>query len=196
VQQREARGALFVAAARHAEKDERGITLLELLTGLMLFGMIASILYSFLFMGAAMYRKISVETQLRNQADALFGRIVTELKDAIYVKQGQNQNLHEIVFVKRSSDPQTYVEIYRMKIEQDGSGVTVFDQNDAAVGSFELTPRFKLRIGNSPDDSAFVVLRQNLVKIRLIFERADAQVPAAEQTVLRLESTIPLFRME
>lgn len=186
-------------AVRSVGKDERGLTLIELLTGLMLFGMITAILYSFLFMGASMYRKISVETQLRNQADALYGLIVTELKDAVYVKQGKDSQ--EIVYVKRSADPKVYVDTYRMAIEREGEngpyGLSVYGPDGTLVRRFDLASRFVLKVGDPGMSSGLIAMQQNMVKILLVFDRADAdRVPAAERSVMRLESTIPLFRME
>ncbi|HEY8528439.1 MAG TPA: prepilin-type N-terminal cleavage/methylation domain-containing protein [Paenibacillaceae bacterium] len=199
MQQCGVRRPLLPPAVRSVGKDERGLTLIELLTGLMLFGMITAILYSFLFMGASMYRKISVETQLRNQADALYGLIVTELKDAVYVKQGKDSQ--EIVYVKRSADPKVYVDTYRMAIEREGEngpyGLSVYGPDGTLVRRFDLASRFVLKVGDPGMSSGLIAMQQNMVKILLVFDRADAdRVPAAERSVMRLESTIPLFRME
>ncbi len=194
MQHRRMVGPMASPAIRSVARDERGLTLIELLTGLLLFGMITSILYSFLFMGASMYRKISVETQLRNQADALYGRIMSELKDAVYVQQGASEK--EIVIVKRASDPKVYVETYTMVIEQDDDGlygVTVTGPGAADKKRFDLTPRFVL----NESESKLIASTQNLVKVLLVFERADGDaVPDAEDAKLVLESSIPLFRME
>ena len=168
--------------------------MIELLTGLMLFGMIASILYAFLLMGSSMYRKVSAETQLRNQADALFGQIMSELKDAVYVRQGESSR--EILFVRKAQDPLVYVETYRMIIETDAaglSGVTVAGPDPAYPKRWDLTPQFRL----NEAESALLAASQNLVKVTLVFERADAaSVTAAEDARLKLESSILLFRME
>lgn len=194
MQHRLMEGPTSTPVIRSVARNERGLTLIEMLTGLLLFGMITSILYSFLFMGASMYRKISVETQLRNQADALYGRIMSELKDAVYVQQGASEQ--EIVFVKRASDPEVYVETYKMTIEQDSDGsygLTVTGPGLTDKKRFDLTPRFKL----NETESRLIAVKQNLVKVLLVFERADnAHVPAAESATLKLESSIPLFRME
>lgn len=200
MQHRLTEGPTSAPVIRSVARDERGLTLIELLTGLLLFGMITSILYSFLFMGASMYRKISVETQLRNQADALYGRIMTELKDAVYVQQGLDAsgkiNEREIVFVKRASDPAVYVETYTMTIEQDSDGsygLTVTGPGSSDRKRFDLTPRFKL----NEAESRLIAEKQNRVKVLLVFERADAAaVPDAEDAKLVLETSIPLFRME
>jgi len=184
----------MAARLRSAVRDERGLTLIELLTGLLLFGMIAAILHAFLLMGSSMYSKISAETQLRNQADALFGLIMSELRDAVYVQQGAGER--EIVFVREADDPAVYVKTYRMVIETDAdglSGVTVTGPDPSYPKRWDLAPRFRL----NDAESGLIAADQHLVKVRLVFERADAgPVPAADDARLKLETSVPLFRME
>ncbi|XID92592.1 prepilin-type N-terminal cleavage/methylation domain-containing protein [Paenibacillaceae bacterium WGS1546] len=194
-------------------RNERGATLIELLTALLLFSMVAAILYSFMFMGISMYKRVSVETQMRNQADTLYSRVMTELRDAIYVKQGEPSpdggvNDGEIVFVKRAAggapinpeDPPPYIETYMLKMDESGMSVTAGD-GATVLKRFELTERFKLDRtrpdGALKSNSGMIAESHQLLDLSLRFIRADAnEVARIERSSIEIQSKIPLIRLE
>jgi prepilin-type N-terminal cleavage/methylation domain-containing protein len=182
-------------------KDERGLTLIELLTGLLLFGMVIAILYSFLFMGISMYKRISVDTQLRNQADSLYSRIMTELSDAVYVKQQRKvvggiaePDYTDIVYVKMNRDnPEEYVDTFHMKIDEDGRGIIITDSANEELERFPLTDRFAIDLTKSK----LAAEKQDLVQVQLYFNRSDnSEIAKADRSNISIESKIPLFREE
>lgn len=176
-------------------RDERGMTLIETITALMLFSMVASLLYSFLFMGMTMYKRVTVETQMRNQSDALFGAVISELRDAVYVEQGGGTG--EIIYVKSSSNPDQYVETYRMSIEMidGGSGITIYSEDSGALlKRYELTPQFQI---DGPGVTSMLLadgLRAVLVKLQVV--RADPDLLQVENPVFTVESRVVLSRLE
>lgn len=136
---------------------------------------------------------------MRNQADALYSRIITELRDAIYVKQAHAGDDSEIIYVKRNADPLIYVDTYTMKIDQHG--VSVFDVNANLLDRFELTDRFVLDLskpaGAPKSSSSIGADNHQLVDLNLQFLRADgATVSKSESSQINIHSKIPLFRTE
>lgn len=183
---------------RRLHDDERGMTLIEILLALLLFSMVTVILNSFLLMGASMYKRISIESQIRNQGDALYSRIISELQDAIYAENVAGAYEKEIRFVKRAENHEDYVDTYRMRIEgTPGSayGLAVYNEADLSVPikQFNLTTNFMIDI----DQSKIVSDQQNIVHIKLVYNRADQDVVSkAEAPELVIETKVPLFRME
>lgn len=183
-------------------QDERGISIIEMMTGLLLFGMVASILYSFLFMGTSMYGRITTETQLRNQLDALYGQVIHELSDAIYV-QKEDALGKLIIYVKRAPVPTPpvvppkYVESYRMVIEELGgfSGVSVYGPDSSTILSkrYDITSKFQMDLVAS----SLTAENQNMVGVNLMLYRTDElEVTEAERKRMSIQSKIPLFRIE
>jgi len=191
-------------------RNERGVTLIELLTTLILMGMVAAILYSFMFMGLSMYKRVSVETQLRNQADTMYSRIITELRDAVYVKQGIDSS--EIFFVKRAKSAsggspvaatttayEKYIDVYSMRIDE--TGVMVEDENHVLKWKIVLTDKFKLEMpqeGDLPNSKSVLLAKNNqLVDLNLKYVRADSDtIRDIENSSIQIQSKIPLFRIE
>ena len=173
-------------------RDERGITMIETLTALILFGMVASILYSFLFMGTSMYKKVTADTQIRNQGDALFGGIMSELRDAVYAEQGADST--EIIYTKKAANEEDYVDRYRMKIEIIDSehGVTVYKEDEAGLHllkRFSLISKYKLKadsvIHGDPN-------HHRAVEVKLIYQRSDPSLAPSENPGFTMKSRIPL----
>ena len=67
-------------------RNEKGISLIEVIVALMIMSMVITILYSFLLMGVSMYKRVIADTQMRNQGDILYSQILTELNKATIVK--------------------------------------------------------------------------------------------------------------
>jgi prepilin-type N-terminal cleavage/methylation domain-containing protein len=174
-------------------QNEKGMTLIELLAALFILGMVASILYSFMLMGVSMYKRVTVETQMRNQGDTLYSQIISELKDAIYVQQAGSDK--EIRYAKRSPDSKTYIELYEMKLlpnENTGGKIEIRKAGTAAPERvFQLGSRFTIIDGSLNEIS------HDRVQVKLTYARSNAgSLKAAESPKLEIDSQIPLFRIE
>lgn len=176
--------------------NEKGMTLIELLAALFIFGMVASILYSFMLMGVSMYKRVTVETQMRNQGDALYGQIISELKDAIYVQQvGSEDKL--IRYAKRSQDSKTYIELYEMELlpnADNGGKIEVRAAGGTAPERvFQLGSRFTISDGSLSEASP----SHDRVQVKLTYARSNAgSLKAADSPKLEIDSQIPLFRSD
>ncbi|WP_127587850.1 type II secretion system protein [Paenibacillus koleovorans] len=178
---------------RRLQANEKGLSLIELLAALVIFGMVASILYSFLLMGISMYKRVTVETQMRNQGDTLYSQIISELKDAIYVQQAGTDKM--IRYAK--SNPSTYIDLYEMELvpnETAGGKIVVRQAGNATpIRSFELSSRFTISDGSLNEASS----SHDRVQVRLTYTRANAEgLKAAERPELEIDSQIPLIRNE
>ncbi|WP_158595071.1 PulJ/GspJ family protein [Oceanobacillus piezotolerans] len=60
-------------------KNERGLTLVELLAAIVLTSIIGVIGYSVLFNGIATYDRVKAETELRDEADLIMASMINEL---------------------------------------------------------------------------------------------------------------------
>jgi prepilin-type N-terminal cleavage/methylation domain-containing protein len=185
-------------------KNERGMTMIELMTSLLLFGMVTAIIYSFLLIGLSMYGRISAETQLRNQSDALYGQLTSELRDAISVKQG-GSNL-EIIYVKRAELAVDYLDSFKMVIDRvdpldsnEPYGISIYNNLNALHKRIELTPKFSLDVSDdiAKPKSKLTARNEKLVEINLEFVRADqAIIQKVDKIDIKINSLIPLFRIE
>lgn len=177
-------------------QDEKGLSLLELLTAVLITTMVSIILYSFLLMGVSMYKRIMVETQMRNQGDALYRQIMAELKDAVYVEQRSAAGLPantSIRYVKRAEDADTYINEYVMTLEAgEHNGVLrVYKNGNASASILELkmTPAFTISAGS------LTAIGHNRVNVSLTYKRSnDGQYVQADRTELKMNSQITLFR--
>jgi prepilin-type N-terminal cleavage/methylation domain-containing protein len=193
--------------------DDNGMTLIELLAALVIFTMVTTILYSFLFMGISMYKRIMAESQIRSQGDAIVSQVISELNDAVYMSQGASRN--EITFVKRaltpsgSFDNETYVKGYKMRIEPITStnryGIGVYDLSDGEeklMKRFDLASPFTFQAvvpDTQPTKQALTVINNHLVEVHLVYEKlAEPKTKAAlvENPGYEIHTKIPLFRSD
>ncbi len=92
-------------------KNNKGVTLVELLATLVIISIIGALTYSVLFQGFSNYQRIQVESQLRDEADLIMANIVKDLfvlkKSQISLKNqctaGVNKSLIEVKKVKAST---------------------------------------------------------------------------------------------
>lgn len=192
------RGSILSGRLSGFRSDERGLTLIEMLAALLILSMIVAIVNAFVLMGAAMYKRITSETLLRNQANAVFASVINELRDAIYVQQGSNnkeivvvkwgdtsadQYINEYTYSFISSDPNRSTEVLQIKsVDDDGNeyirthGVT--DDMFSMKGSFN-------------------VLNQETVMVELEFFRVQENLThSLEDVHIEIKQQIPLFRMK
>lgn len=178
---------------RRLREDEQGMTLIELLTALVILAMVTTILFSFLLMGVSMFKRISAESQIRNQGDALTSRIMAELKDAVYVVKSGDAS--EIEYAKReAAGADAYVSRFTMKLI--GSGVEVRETSPAGQKSkqFTLASAYELNLGQSSLSAPDI----RTVKINLVYRKKSAGPPSAplENPTYQMTTQIPLVRSE
>jgi len=81
-------------------KDERGITLFELLAVLAISGIILSSMYGAFIMGINLYKKIGIEAQMRDEADIMVASLLNDLNsfepDAISVSPQKELSLYTV----------------------------------------------------------------------------------------------------
>lgn len=190
--------SLLARSLRNTAADEKGISLLELLTAVLILTMVSSILYSFLLMGVSMYKRIMVETQMRNQGDALYRQIVTELKDAVYVEQrpeaGGGPAAHtSIRYVKRADTAQEYIDEYVMTLKAgDSNGILQIYKNGnltVPLKELKMTSAFTIKTGS------LTAMGNNRVNVDLTYTRSNEEKYVnADRTELNINSQITLFR--
>ncbi|OCT14151.1 hypothetical protein A8709_25235 [Paenibacillus pectinilyticus] len=175
-------------------RNEKGMTLIELLAAILIFGMVASILYSFMLMGVSMYKRVTMETQMRNQGDGLYSQIISELKEAVYV-QDEGTDKRVIRYAKKSQDPKAYIDLYEMEVfpEPNGGGkIEVRKAGSSVVEQvFQLGGKFTIREGSLSEASQ----NHDRVQVTLEYARTNAdQYKLADSPKLVINSQIPLFR--
>ncbi|WNR42374.1 PulJ/GspJ family protein [Paenibacillus roseipurpureus] len=176
------------------ERNEKGMTLIEILAALLIFGMVASILYSFMLMGVSMYKRVTMETQMRNQGDGIYSQIISELKEAIYV-QDEGTDKKIIRYAKRSDDPRSYIDLYEMEIFPSVTGGGKIEVRQAGSNVvkdvFQLGNKFTIRAGSLSEASE----NHDRVQVTLEYARSNAdQYKQADSPKLVINSQIPLFR--
>lgn len=176
------------------QRNEKGMTLIELLAALLIFGMVASILYSFMLMGVSMYKRVTMETQMRNQGDGLYSQIISELKEAIYV-QDEGTDKKIIRYAKKNDNPNIYIDLYEMEVKPDPAGGGKIEIREAGTNVvksvFQLGSNFTIREGSLSEASQ----NHDRVQVTLEYARINAdQLKLADSPKLVIDSQIPLFR--
>ncbi|WP_136604245.1 PilW family protein [Paenibacillus dokdonensis] len=205
----------------HKHRNEKGMTLIEVVVALMILGMIMTILYAFLFMGISMYKRITVDTQIRNQGDIMFSQVITELKDAVYAQnmKDNGQDTGGIIYVKRAVDengnynPKEYVDEYSMTVEdlsqltgdeepykKNNNGIVIRNvRNRTIEKTIDLSSMFTLELkdANQLRVSGFSATSDKMVHVRLAYRRNESRMLLpAEQSKFEINTNIPLFRIE
>jgi prepilin-type N-terminal cleavage/methylation domain-containing protein len=182
-------------------KDERGVTLIEVLAALMITGMVASILYSFLLMGVTMYKKVSVETQLRNQANVLFSKLVNELRESVYVLKTDDLDHKQIVLAKNSHSSSNYIKRSTIEFVNDTLNteslehyhilISGLEADDRGVNGAILSVDKKYRMVGS-----FRVVQTDLIEVNIDFFGEPIKTGSDIGVKFSIHQQIPLFRME
>lgn len=195
-------------------KQAEGMSLIEVMTALVILSIVMTILCSFLFMGISLYERITAESQIRSQGDAIASQIISELKDAVYVAKGTSRN--EITFVKRaihadgSFDNELYVKNYLMRIEPIKNstsyyGIGLYDVSDTEetlLKRYDLSAPYTLKAADPADSFSrvgFTVIHNQLVEIDLIYEKlinTPTKSALLENPGYQINTKIPLFRSE
>lgn len=177
--------------------NQKGLSILEVLTAIFIFSMVVSIAYSMLFMALSIYKSVLIEGEMRSKGEALFSELIMELKDAIYVENvpadpGLGERL-SIAYIKRSADPEVYLEQYRMTMIPDqGDGRSVIEVMDMQSGdltrTFDLGHRFRIREGRLE-----AVGNQDAVHLLVLYGHRNV-TEKEEQKEMKIDSRIPLLR--
>mgnify|MGYP001190342629 CR=1 FL=1 len=169
-------------------REERGVSVLEVIAVLMIFSMIAVILYSFLLMGMTMYSRVTSETLLRNQANAVFASIINEISDSIYVQQDGDQK--KIRIVKWANSTDSYIQEYAYAFVPEVEDATDEDGN-VKVKTFGVTNEaFSMK-------GTFDVLDQESLVVTLDFyKKREHLTSKADEVEITIKQQIPLFRMD
>ncbi|KRE93067.1 hypothetical protein ASG89_06025 [Paenibacillus sp. Soil766] len=176
------------------QRNEKGMTLIEILAALLIFGMVASILYSFMLMGVSMYKRVTMETQMRNQGDGLYSQIISELKEAIYV-QDEGTDKKIIRYAKKNDKPDIYIDLYEMEVIPNATSGGKIEIRLAGTNTvtnvFQLGSNFTIREGSLSEASE----NHDRVQVTLEYARSNAdQLKQADRPKLVIDSQIPLFR--
>lgn len=176
------------------KRDEKGMSLIELLAAIMIFGMVASILYSFMLMGVSMYKRVTMETQMRNQGDGIYSQIISELKEAIYV-QDEGIDKKIIRYAKKSDRAKDYIDLFEMEIIPNpiAGGKIVIRQagTNKVKDEFQLGSKFTISEGSLSEASQ----THDRVQVKIEYARSNAnQFKIADSPKLEIDSQIPLFR--
>lgn len=190
--------------ARKMNRDERGVSVLEVIAVLMIFTMIAAILYSFLLMGTTLYKRITSETLLRNQANAVFASIINELRDSVYVQQGANDK--EIHIVKWSGSADRYIEEHTYTFigekDVDGASGTPSEREVLRIKTADDAANRRIRTYGVTDEQftmqgSFDVVNQESLIVTLEFSSIHKHLThRAEEVEITIKQQIPLFRMK
>jgi hypothetical protein len=144
-----------------------------------------------------MYKRIMVETQMRNQGDALYRQIITELKDAVYVEQasavGAGPANTSIRYVKRAETAEEYIHEYVMTLEAgENNGILrVYESGNPGtpIRELKMTSAFTISAGS------LTAIGNNRVNVDLTYKRSnETQLVQADRTALKVNSQITLFR--
>lgn len=175
--------------------NEKGLSILEVLTAIFIFSMVVSIAYSMLFMALSIYKSVLIEGEMRSKGEALFSGLIMELKDAIHVENvpADTGERLSIAYIKRSAYPEVYLEQYRMTMipdQGDGrSAIQVMDmQSGHLIRTFDLGERFRIREGRLE-----AVGEQDAVHLFLLYGYRDVS-QKEEQKEMKIDSRIPLLR--
>lgn len=178
--------------------DERGVTLIEMMTALLIISMVTSILYAYMLMGITMYKKVSTETQLRNQANLVFSQLINNLRDAVYVKE-QDADPKKITVVKWGTN--NYIKPCNISFEPidpakpDGPQYIRIEEADrgADAGPSEI----RLGVARFTMVGSFHRLSQNQLEVTIDFKGEPKEKSSAmEDAAITLKQQIPLFRIE
>ncbi|TVY10418.1 PulJ/GspJ family protein [Paenibacillus cremeus] len=177
------------------QQNEKGMTLIEVLAALLIFSMVTTLLYSFLVMGISIYKRVTVESQMRSQGDTLYSQIISELKDAIYVQQSQPDS--EIRYAKKSADPKAYIELYVMKLIPDAVSGGRIEVRRAGASAGPPDQVFQLGSKFTIDGGSLTEVSHDLVQVRLTYIRSHSEaLKVLDNPRLEIDSQIPLFRSD
>lgn len=184
-------------------KQEKGLTLIEVMTAIVLFAMITTILYSFLFMGISMYKRVAAEAQLRSQVNVFYSQLLGFFEKSVYAYKGTQEN--EIIVIKKEGltgeqDADTsYIRYFSVIVNADdetirytpvtGGGAFDRDVEKQVVRTldseqFDLEASSKMTLKPAPEGQ-FVV-------VDLTFTSKKRGNNSKENSTIRIKTEIPI----
>ena len=184
-------------------RNQKGLTLIEVMTALVLFGMITTILYSFLFMGMSMYKRVAAEAQLRSQVNVFYSQLLDLFEQSVYAYQGSREN--EIIVIKKETvdagqkTDSNYIRYYSILLSPDeesirltpvtGSGILDKDSENSIVrtldkSQFDIQDTSKIAVRSIADSQ--------LVSVDLVFTSKKRGNAVKEQPTIRIKTEIPI----
>jgi prepilin-type N-terminal cleavage/methylation domain-containing protein len=193
--------------------NERGLTLIEVMTSIVLFAMVTTILYSFLFMGISMYKRVAAESQLRSQVNLFYGQMLQFCESAVYVEPSKHY-ANELILIQKeakisTSDLSTsenldadlnYISYYAVRLDIDnqsiikvpitGPGVADRDMSRAQMYTLD-TDRYVL------DDSSTVAVNQSVdprtISVNFLFRNKANQLKNTETNTIQVKTEIDIL---
>jgi|GEM_PF-1382439 len=129
-------------SSRTSLSDERGLTLVEMLAGLVLFGLVLSMLYGVLMSGYSLKDKVTRQATLNNFADLLVNEIMLSLKNTDEVTDvsgkfpGSRGALWTAQYENRGTKQQK--RIYTLYLITDEGVPAGVDENGNPVSHYKL----------------------------------------------------------
>jgi prepilin-type N-terminal cleavage/methylation domain-containing protein len=172
--------------------NSRGLSLIEVLASLAIFGLVAIAGYSLLIIGLSMHEKINYETQLRNQSNLFFTYILEQLDDAIYIDsaasscQANAPHNCQLYYVK--PDENEYIQQYEMELDNANQTIRFTDSETGTV-----TKSYTMDRDDFKFQGAFDQISTNQVGLTLTFGNSSTTKDPDKQEEITLQSTIKLF---
>jgi prepilin-type N-terminal cleavage/methylation domain-containing protein len=194
-------------------RNERGLTLIEVMTSIVLFAMVTTILYSFLFMGISMYKRVAAESQLRSQVNLFYGQILQFCESAVYVEPSKHFN-NELILIQKeakinTSDVSTsenlnadlnYISYYAVRLDVENQAVVkvpvtgpgVVDRDMSRAQSYALnTDRYVL------DNSSTLTVNQTVdprtISVNLLFRNKPNLQKNTEGSTIQVKTEIDIL---
>ena len=136
-------------------KNERGLTLIELLAATALTAIIAIFAFSILMKGIQHYNTISTDTAFRDEADLLMSSLIKELyttKESQIVKpQFPEPNTNNYFFVMDKTDPKKNTGFINKKLYIQGDEVPVTNS------AIQITKNSKIEANEKAEDGVYTI---------------------------------------
>lgn len=172
--------------------NSRGISLIEVIASLAIFGLVAIAGYSLLIIGLSMHEKINYETQLRNQSNLFFTHILEQLDNAIYINSAasncQANPPHNCQLYYVIADEDQYIQQYVMELDNENQTIRFTDSETGAI-----TEAYTMDRDDFQFQGAFDQITSNQVALNLRFGHQSTTMDSDKQEEITLQSTIKLF---
>ena len=190
---------------KHVKKseDQRGLSLIEVLTAIVLFAMVSSILYSFLFIGISMYKRVAADAQLRSNVNLIYSQLLEYADQSVYAFRGNQKN--EIIVIKKESlkeeqqEDSTYIQYYSIKLDTENdqiifqpvTGSDLNDRDQSRTKQFKLDDqRFDL------DDTSSISVKEGNNRQQIVIDwnfKEKKVFKKSESPSIQIKSEIEIY---
>ncbi|MGI2326456.1 PulJ/GspJ family protein [Planococcus sp. YIM B11945] len=117
-------------------KEEKGITLVELLATIVIFSIIAALAYSVLFQGYSNYQRTKVETELRDEADLIMASLISELfiakkSEAVFSQSCKNGVVES--YISKKNIPLSQTGFINKQVQIKGNAIQLTNNSISLV---------------------------------------------------------------